>query len=238
MINNRFVIYGERNSGTNYLEVVLSGQSHFLSYPNSAFNADVINASVSRKYLNFYGNKHFFGWFDENIKQAKNIIFIGIARNPYDWIAALYRKKHHIPPENHEIKNFLTNEWYSVQHDPDDPSYGQELMDDRNFHTGILRVKPGLRYKNIFEMRSTKLKYLFETMPLLSTNYEFIKYEDFISNTMNILTQWAKKYNLELNQSFMPAIKKEPYKIPEDIKDIIDDGIDWEIENKVGYYIR
>lgn len=87
-------------------------------------------------------------------------------------------------------------------------------------------------------MRSKKLRYLLYTMPTLVTNYELIKYEDFIIDPTNILTEWSKKYDLELNSAFMPPIQKKAYSIPEEIKKIINTEVDWEIENKFGYYLN
>jgi hypothetical protein len=247
MTNKYFVIYGERNSGTNYLETILTGRSYHISYDTCAFNTVVINSSIGEIYNNKYGHKHFFGFHDKIIKNASsNIIFIGIIRNPYDWIISLHRDKHHIPPENYDIENFLNKEWYSIQHNEKHKDYGQELMDDRDFTTGnlphlnYLYPEPNLpkRYRNIFEMRSKKLQYLLEKMPLLTANYELIKYEDLCGDPMSIISQWSEKYDLKLNKSFIPPEKKEQYDIPIDIKKNIDDGIDWQIENKVGYYIR
>jgi hypothetical protein len=245
MINKYFVIYGERNSGTNYLETILTGKSYHLSYDISAFKTAVINTSIQEIYNDKYGYKHFFGFHDKIIKNASsNIVFIGIVRNPYDWIMALYRSKHHIPLENQDIKNFLNKEWYSIQHNKNDENYGQELIDDRDFTTGHLPrlshlyEEPNLpkRYKNIFDMRSKKLRYLFHSMPILATNYEFIRYEDFCSNPTSVLIEWSKKYDLELNPLFLQPIEKKPYSISTEIKEIIDNGIDWEIENQINYF--
>lgn len=238
MINKYFVIYGERNSGTNYLETILTGQSYHLSHNDSAFNTCVINSSIAEFHNNRYGHKHFFGFYDDLIKDTKNIVFIGIVRNPYDWIIGLHRAKHHIPPENHDINNLLTKEWYSIQHAKHHKDYGKELMGDRDFTSGDPYGPRTLlkRYENIFSMRSKKLRYLFETMPTIAKNYEFIKYEHLCNDPMNILMSWSQKYNLTLNSSFLKPIKKGPHIIPSDIKEIIDRGINWEIENMVGYF--
>ena len=53
-----------------------------------------------------------------------------------------------------------------------------------------------------------------------------------------MLTEWSKKYDLELNSTFMPPIKKEAYPMPAEIKNTINEGVDWEIENKFGYYLK
>lgn len=69
-------IFGERCSGTNYLQNLLLK------------NFDV---SVTWE----CGFKHFFG-FDED-KYNDKILFICIVRNPVDWINILYIKKWHLP---------------------------------------------------------------------------------------------------------------------------------------------
>jgi len=151
-------IYGERCSGTNYLEALLTT------------NYDV---EVQWK----YGWKHFFGF--HNLKNSDDTLFIGIIRNPYDWINSLYRDKHHIPAINtSSIDNFLNNEFYSIQDN------GSEIMRDRNMYTKE-------RYKNIFEMRHTKNKFLIEDMPTLVKNYLLITHEELLydfTNTMNKIT--------------------------------------------------
>jgi len=222
MIKN-FTIYGERNSGTNYLETVLTGKSRKYSRDDYAFKIPLVW---------HYGFKHFFGHHTEQIKnKGDHTLFIGIVRNPYDWIMALSRTKHQVPKENHDIKNFLANEWYSIFTNPKKDNHGSERVDDRDFETG-------LRYKNIFALRSKKFRYLYETMPTIAKNYEFIKYEDLCNDPWSIVTKWSKKYNLPLNMPIIKPIKKEPYHIEPDIKKIIDDNIDWQIENEVGYFKR
>ena len=231
MINKSFVIYGERDSGTNYLETLLTGKSYHLHHHVAAFDIPILNSSLcGQDYTNPYGAKHFFGYCDHNINnEGYSTIFIGIVRNRYDWIMGLSRTLHHIPPENHDIIGFLTNEWYSIDHDKKSPTYGTEKYRDRDFDTG-------LRYKNIFAMRSKKLRYLYHTMPTIAKNYEFIKYEDLCNDPWSIVTRWSKKYNLPLNMPILQPIKKEPYHIEPEIKKIIDNNIDWEIENQIGYF--
>ena len=68
-------IYGERCSGTNYLENLL-----------------INNFDVEITWI--YGRKHFFGFNDLN--NSDDVLFIGIVRNIFDWINSLYREKHHL----------------------------------------------------------------------------------------------------------------------------------------------
>lgn len=233
MVEKYFVIFGERNSGTNYLEAILTGRSFFLDHPLSAFDLPVLNPSYDSdsKLENKFGSKHFFNHrLDQNIKDSgSKIIFIGIVRNPYDWIMALNRDKHHIPPENYDIKDFLSNEWYSIDHDKKSKTYGEELMEDRDFPSG-------LRYKNIFDLRKKKLDYLLNTMPKIATNYELVRYEDLSYDPWSIVTEWSNKYKLPLNMPFLPPKKRKVYEIESEIKQIIKENIDWEIEERLAYF--
>ena len=163
-------IYGERCSGTNYLEALLTT------------NYDV---DVCWK----YGWKHFFGF--HNLKNSDDTLFIGIIRNPYDWINSLYRDKYHLPAINtSSVDSFLNNEFYSIMDD------GGEMMRDRNIYTKE-------RYKNIFDMRHTKNQFLIEDMPKLVKNYLLITHEALLNdftNTMNKIT--SKGLHIKSNIEF------------------------------------
>ena len=107
----KVTIYGERCSGTNYLEQLLIHN----------FEVEIVWS---------YGWKHFFGFHDLINTNTDDVLFIGIVRNLTDWINSLYREKHHLPvsiTQSHDA--FLNNEIYSVNAD------GSEMMNDRNIFT-------------------------------------------------------------------------------------------------------
>ncbi|ALH23053.1 hypothetical protein ceV_147 [Chrysochromulina ericina virus CeV-01B] len=152
----KITIYGERCSGTNYLETLLAKNFH--------------DYKLTWK----YGWKHFFG--HENLENSDDTLFICIVRNPVDWINSLYRDKYHIADHLRlSIENFLNKEFYSYRDNFSDLNDGTEIMEDRNIYTGE-------RYKNIFELRHTKLNFLYKDLPKLVKNYIFIKHEDLINN--------------------------------------------------------
>ena len=88
-----FTIFGERHSGTNYLQSVLQNN---LMIPHTKL----------------YGFKH---WFIKGVQprsrpntttdneclkpihQNAHTLFIYIVRNPFDWLAALHSRPYHIP---------------------------------------------------------------------------------------------------------------------------------------------
>ena len=142
-------IYGERCSGTNYLENLLELN----------FNVQIIWN---------YGWKHFFGFAD--LSGSDDVLFIGIVRNLDDWANSLYRMRHHLPTAvTKDVSTFLTSEFYSI----DKGQGNREIMEDRNIETGA-------RYRNIFELRLVKNRFLVDTMPTLVKNYCLITHDDLI----------------------------------------------------------
>uniref|UniRef100_A0A6C0E2G5 Sulfotransferase domain-containing protein n=1 Tax=viral metagenome TaxID=1070528 RepID=A0A6C0E2G5_9ZZZZ len=170
-------IYGERCSGTNYLEELL----------RLNFHVEIVWD---------YGWKHFFGFSD--LSNSDNVLFIGIIRNLEDWINSLYRERHHIPSHLTEnIDTFLTNTFYSSDNNC-------EIMTDRNIDTGE-------RYKNIYELRLVKNKYLIEKMPKLVNNYCLITYDDLVDNFLDTMNK-LKNYGLQIKDSINFPLNVKYYK--------------------------
>ena len=176
-----FTIYGERCSGTNFL-------------------LHALEDNFELEFSFTYAWKHFFGHYQfNNLNEENETLFIGIIRNPIDWIDSFYNKMHHVPPENKiSIHAFLFNEFYSIYENS-----SKEIMEDRNILTKD-------RYKNIFQLRYIKNNYLINEMPKLVKNYLLIRYEDLRDNYEVVLEFIGKKFNLkrknnlpENNQGFL-----------------------------------
>ena len=153
----KVTIYGERCSGTNYLEELL-----------------LLNFDIEICWS--YGWKHFFGF--NNLSDTDDVLFIGIIRNLEDWINSLYREKHHLPSSlTATVDTYLTNTFYSLEIGTND-----EIIQDRNMETNE-------KYKNIFELRRIKNKFLIEKMPTLVKNYCLITYDDLTNNFIDIMNK-------------------------------------------------
>ena len=133
MSNSKFVILGERCSGTNFLEEAMTQ------------NFDIT-------YTAEYGNKHFF--CNNNYARAnEDTIFIGVVRNPIYWLNSFSKELYHIPSVNKTLQNFLFNEFYSVF---DEQQNKKSMLDFNIFsnNTEIVNTKDlnylnGNKYKNI-----------------------------------------------------------------------------------------
>jgi hypothetical protein len=209
-------IYGERCSGTNYLEELIKE-----------------NFDVTIKWD--YGWKHFFGFND--LTNSTDTLFIGIIRNPYTWINSFYRTPYHLPEHLKNVNSFLNDEFYSIHVDK------TEIMEDRNIYTNE-------RYKNIFEMRYTKMNFLIEDMPNLVDNYILITYENLVEHLENTLNKIKNKgLNIKnnikypLNITYYKKNKKKTFAIESKqmrkhiLNEIIKDRLQIKYEKKLNYKI-
>ncbi len=187
-----YTIYGERCSGTNYLE-------------------NLINKNFDIQLTWSYGWKHFFGFNDELLKNSDDTLFICIVKNPIDWINSFFRNKHHLPlryktelSEKEKLDEFLNKEFWSFDDNNGNRDISKEIMTDRNIYTGE-------RYKNIFELRHTKLKYMLEYLPNKVNNYIFIRYEDLLNDFENTMIK-IKNKSLNIKQNINFPINTNNYK--------------------------
>lgn len=206
MIKN-FTIYGERCSGTNFL------QRCFSKYTGLHITWE-------------FGWKHFFGYNDHNIiSRGDNTLFLCIVRNPYQWLMSFDRRRHHIK-EGKKKTNFFTGEWQSVRKDkPGSP----EIMEDRNPINGE-------RYKNIFELRKYKCRYLWYELPLYAKNNYFIRYEDLLENNLLVLNHIVNTFNLSIKDTNIEsAVLGKKHLMTEENFCLFNKELDWQTENTIGY---
>ena len=183
----KYTIYGERCSGTNYLQ-------------------NIMNLNFNIKLTHEYGKKHFFGFQDEKLKKSDDTLFICIVRNPVDWVNSLYREKYHIAKHlRKNITDFLNKEFYSYNDKHSGLIDGSEIIEDRNIYTGK-------RYKNIFELRHTKIKWMIEELPNKVKNYIFIKHEDLLYDFKNTLLKINEK-GVKIKDNIKFPINSKTYKL-------------------------
>jgi hypothetical protein len=171
-----FTIYGERSSGTVFLEEAITKN----------FNLPVIW---------YYDWKHFFGMYDFDAENANvseegnatdNTIFIGIVREPVAWLNSFSKNLQYVPACNHELTNFLNNPFYSAAVIGDQEEVIQE---DVNYITKE-------RFQNIFELRKIKNDFLLNVVRTKVKNYVLVAYEDLLNNYDNTLDQIKNAFNL------------------------------------------
>ena len=216
-----FTIYGERCTGTNYLELLIEK-----------------NFGIPVTWD--YGWKHYFGY--ANLSASNETLFLGIVRHPLDWLNSFWNQPHHVVYSAKKDKeSFLNEKIWSIYDSGDTENkhdFGKDIPE--SYHL-IEKNRP---YNNIFELRKTKAEFLFNTMPFSVQNYHFIKYEDLKNELENTLQVISQKFHLsQVNPEIqnITTYKKECAEYIEgktnqifSVDDIIN-KIDLKTEKLIGY---
>ena len=237
----KFAILGERCSGTNFLE-------------------ELITQNFNLLYTTEYGSKHFFCFDDYKHKNTQDTLFIGIIRNPIYWLNSFSKELYHVPEQNRKtLTSFLFNEFYSVHDEIDtthQPHDSNIFVMNNKFYThqyktnqNDLNYATGKKYKNVFELRKTKNDYLINVMPTKVENYILVNYEDLLYNMEITLNDIKQQFNLTLSNTTFVNTKKykksDTYKFVAqrqitfnpDVVKMIWSNLDVIQENQLGYFI-
>ena len=237
----KFSILGERCSGTNYLEELITHNFNLL-------------------YTTEYGSKHFFCFDDYKNKNTQDTLFIGIIRNPIYWLNSFSKELYHVPEQNRKnLTTFLFNEFYSVHDEIDkmsNPYDSNIFVMNNKFYThqyktnyNDLNYTTRKKYKNIFELRQTKNDYLINVMPSKVENYILVNYEDLLYNMEITLNTIKQQFNLTPSKPTFVTIKKykksDTYKFiaqrqitfTPDVVKMIWRNLDVIQENNLGYFM-
>lgn len=213
-IVTKFTIFGERSSGVDFLQKSV---------------ADNFDLQLTWE----YGEKHFFGF--KRYRNSDNTLFIGIVRNAEDWMNDLFQDPLYLPEElTKDQESFLNNLWWSVRQDKIGHNNRKlEMKTDRN-------MRGGRRYRNIFDMRNIKCKYLLD-MKKFVKNFIIIKYEDLLNDYDNVLKRIQTSFNLykknKDNDKFINNYKQPDKKQFVLNRQIIKQKLDVDTEKLIGYII-
>jgi hypothetical protein len=241
-----FTIFGERCTGTHFLQHAMlknfaisyiKGEKHF--FGNKEFRA-LANVPVDKLTTQEKEMKVF-----DNINPDKLLVF-SIVRDPVEWIDSFYKRPHHIPLANRKtIEQFVSSEFYSIYEEG--PRKGQEIMEDRHWFTKE-------QYRDIFELRKWKCKYMLEELPKQYKHYYFIRYEDLRDNYVDTLDKIRVLFEpkglvcKKTSPAYEPIVKyKGTYNALYEKKTIvlsnailkhIWEHVDTEQEHEMGYYFE
>jgi len=237
----RYFILGERCSGTNYVFSLVQK-----NFPSLSPTSD-------------YGHKHFLLWFGapENeemmqklhysskhydLSESEDCLFIFVVRDPYKWLRSFYSTPHHVHPDllRNSFLHFISHTWkFSETRLPNHEAFG--LIDGQNPFTH----RP---FKNVCELRSYKIR---NSLLLGSRVNHFViaPYEKVRNDPQGFIKYIASNYHLNPSKEFAPidsykGLEEEQYKakkyssIKRSSLTYINQNLDWELENSLGYSKR
>ena len=241
-------VCGERCSGTNFIMHLIHR-----NFPTLAAT-DFVQ----------FGQKHFLWWFDTPYDESKiqrmqyspdafyltgseDCLFVVVIRDPYDWLKSFY----HNPWEVHDdlldkdFNHFISNTW-KIRSDKTgknkrrDPYRIYDAIDNFNPYTG----NP---FANVLELRTCKYKNYLKLGTLVK-NYLFVRYEDVNDAPEEFIAFISETYQIEKDKLFqaintrkgshIPYVKHfYPSIEPRDLE-LINQGLDWPMENSFGYFSK
>jgi hypothetical protein len=216
MITN-IQLYAERHTGSKWLVELLEG-------------------CFGVKDVWSLGWKHWFPEWDkiEKINQD-DYLFIVLSRDPYDWLTSMKRTPHHAHKSLKQLdwNEFLNKEWISVWEKRDVPWIPDkfektEMIHERNPDTGE-------RFKNVIELRNYKNREFLSLKDKVKYVH-YVRYEDMLKSAVGVINKIAREYPIRPIRPIRPEphFNTKPH-IPKEILEIINNNIDWELEEKLGY---
>jgi hypothetical protein len=177
----RIQIFGERCSGTNYLEALLAN-----NLPDTPVCWD-------------YGFKHFFP--QARLDDSADSLFVIIYRHPLDWLRSLYRSPWHVAPglRNIPFPEFIRSEWWCVWDEDagisrSDSRYGSEMMMER-------RPDTGARFTDVLAMRTAKI-HAWETIRDRAAHSFYINYERLRDDPEKIIRIITRDFDIPATPHF------------------------------------
>jgi hypothetical protein len=223
----RIQIYGERCSGTNYLEDLL--------------RRNVKSAQITWE----FGWKHFF--YRPGVEDANDCLFLVIYRNPFDWLRSLHRNPWHAAPPLRSLNfsDFIRAEWWCIHDEhsrttPTDPRYGTEIVRERDPETNE-------RFANVLRLRTAKIRN-WESLREKTSHHIAIKYEDLDLHPREVVGSICQTFGLKRRYLFRGAkgykgskakyVPKAYEPINAEDLDYILHELDVELERSIGYDLQ
>jgi hypothetical protein len=180
-----FTVFGERNSGTNYLEKLIA--RNFAGLTPAPRNFGWKHGGLDRRW-----------WqpgltpqpLHDHARDAAGVLFIVIHRNPVSWLLSMHRIPHHAPFHvNVPLSVFLRMEWsdYYNERGP-----GDDIAPDPDRRFALGRARNAIeRFPSIFDLRREKIE-RFTAYATRLPQVVFVTYEAVAANPAGFLNALAE----------------------------------------------
>ena len=215
-------IFGQRCSGTTYLEKLL--QSNFNDL----------------KIVSYYGFKHAWnGKLKRPLGDVDHIKIIIIVRDPYDWLRSVHRAPHHCAQLlGLKFDSFIREPWIAYR------SKDWNNFDRRIRLKTVNDNKIIESFENVMDCRNQKMR-LFKEIDTTEKSVLPIRYENLRDSTESLLNLIEDKLQLKNRRSFKQiydyydsgkTYKPKRYlRIPSRSLELINTTLDWNTEGYFGY---
>lgn len=211
---NQYHILGERHSGTNYFNYIISN-----------------NVMVDLETR--FGHKHWIGsgcrW--EEFLTAQNVLFVGIVRDFYDWIGGMNHLPHHLLLSTPTLHSLLTERFISW-HD-DYPVQNERNYITQKFYDNVFEARD---MKNQFLYHY--LPFLVDNFIIIKYETFVFHHREIISFIKDFFKIPQRRDYRVLRTQEEHTRKKQHYNFSEDITEQINFMTNWKTEHLFGYTKR
>lgn len=232
----KFSIHGERCSGTNYIQALITN------------NIDIKKEEFSHKHTGPWYDLPIEHWLGDpkhyTFEGTEDQLCIIIFRNPYDWARSFNKNPWMAAGKLFKLpfSKFIRSEWEV------------NLVDNKNVinlyalnHLVDRNPIDGSAFKNIFELRTDKIRNMLMIKDRAKNAY-YINYEIARDYPQKVIEEIGAIFSLNIQPLFRPVNNYKggntPYqeKIYEPISNedllYINSQLDGELENQIGYQLR
>lgn len=237
-----YKIFGERNSGTNFLQELVG--------------TNLLNGDKFIKADESLGHKHYPCWYElplefyknsprlYTLEGSENVLFFVIYRNPYDWLRSMRSKPFDADPSLRDLNfsTFIRTKWkLNIKRELVRDEMKKNPWVDRN-------PKDGSLFQNVMKLRTAKIRAMNEVKNRVNNIY-YINYETLRDHPEKVLEEIADLFDLQKSDVYRPVIYKKATKKlgvykekkypPISTKDLkfINSQLDSEVENNIGYFL-
>ncbi len=235
-------MYGERNSGTNFIKKVILGNLEGLE-KTIKFGWKHGGLSEPTRFYGPKGNFKVQQVADPN--EADDTLFVVVYRNPLSWLQSMHHDPHHAPLHRKlKFGEFIRKPW--VTYFTESGQDASRSVARRNARIAPVNVWED--HSSVIELRQAKTK-LFEDIKNQVPNVVYVNYELVRDHPERLIDALVKAYGFKRSQAEVAGVTEDKFGTgkykPRKYKPIplgdfayIVDQLDWDSEATMGYKLR
>lgn len=235
----RIVLLGERNSGTTFMERLLTKSVHN-KYRISAkipfFSSNIPILSYKHMWRHdLLSDKEL-----EQIAALHSTLFILQMRNACSWVDGMYRKPWHMCPSN--SKDPCSGIYVAInRNETSKMTRAQFMLNAWRDNAEATRNVANYTYANVFDLRRHKLKIMLQLKQIIPHRTYISRLHVLERNPNAVLRELRAIFGIQLKPNVFSLTKSlnvhPPVCLTQDEYEIVQRAVDWVVEGQVGYSI-
>jgi hypothetical protein len=218
-----FTIFGERNSGTTYLENLLRKMLRLRFTGEYGFKHWYIKDMEPRGAPNTTTDNECI----QSLDDSDETLFIVIVRNVYDWVGSMYQKPYHMKHINKQSLLTFVSSPYLAYESTCPPDHGPQSRTRWTKNTSHRHPFFMEEADHLIDLRNKKNRH-FHHLQTKVKHYYIIRQEHLKKD----IKEMIKTFQLDYSLVDLPTYKKpKSYNLPKEVVDFIDQHLDNPIDS-------